>query len=121
MMALSNIFREPRREITETGVGVVAVALGLIVGSPIIFADYFVALWFQQITGGERQGGCPWFMGMMLIPLIIFVLGLVLSMVASVVHALGEATCAALDRHGIRLRPDRRYATTWWSRRKATP
>lgn len=103
-MALSNIFREPRREIIETGVGIAAIVVGLIVGSPIIVADYFAALWLNQITGGEK-GGCPWFLGVILIPLIIFLATLLLSLLAGGIHALGEAACAALDRCGIELRP----------------
>lgn len=47
-MAFSNIFREPRRELTESAVGIVAVAAGL---SVWIAADYHFSLWLEKTCG----------------------------------------------------------------------
>jgi hypothetical protein len=96
-MALSNIGREPRREITESAVGLAAFGL-------FVWADYEFAIWFEGATRGfpvEAAGGCPWPIGMFF--------GLIAAMLAFlalfVTHALGEGICNALQRNGIHLRP----------------
>lgn len=95
-MALSNIFREPRREITESAVG-----LGLF--SAFTFGDYQFALWFEGVTGGH-QDGCPWSVGLLVG--IALVLGS--AIIIAVTHSLGEVTCNALQDRGIHLRPRKR-------------
>ena len=97
-MALSNMLREPRREITETVVGLAA-----IVG--FCFLDYPFAIWFQEATGGLPHGGCPWPLGLFVGAIVlVLVLGL-----AIFVHFVGEEICDALARRGAELRPKQRY------------
>ncbi len=99
-MALSNIFREPRREITES-------AVGLAIFSAAVWADYQFALWFKDATQGmlnEKDPGCPLPLGMFLGVIAAFV-GLV---VLFLTHALGDGICNALQRNGIHLRPRNR-------------
>lgn len=100
-MALSNILREPRREITETAVGLVA-AGGLICF--IIIPDYYFAFWWYEFTGG-KNGGCPWQIGLILGVLFLFCATLMLAGV----HRLGDGICNLLQRRGIHLRPRERY------------
>lgn len=96
-MALSNIFREPRREITETVVGVLAV-------TPLMWTAYAFANWF--VTAVENPP--PY--------VIALVMGAVVSLVALMVvwvtlyltHVVGEVTCGLLENAGLRLRPRRR-------------
>lgn len=107
-MTLSNIFREPRREITES-------AVGLAIFGVAIWADYEFAVWLQDYAGyytganNVTKAECPWPLGMMLgmMGTIALTLGTAIIMVAS--HALGDAVCNALQARGIHLRPKRRY------------
>lgn len=92
-MALSNIFREPRREITES-------VVGLAVGVSAIWADYEFAIWFKEATG-SINGGCPWPLGMLLGAIFAFLL----VMFVFATHALGDGICDALQSRGIHLRP----------------
>jgi hypothetical protein len=101
-MALSNIWKEPRREITETVVGFGAVVAGL--GIPL-YGGYWVARWaagpaapFSQVLG---YGFCLTMAGGL-------VCGMLLSL-AFVIHEVGDEVCTTLEEHGIRLRPKRRY------------
>ncbi len=95
-MALSNIFNEPKREITETVVGLSLIGI-------FVAADYSFALWFQDITGGPERG-VPWWLG--IIAGVSFGIAGVLMMLR--IHTLGERVCDSLQRHGIHLRPKRR-------------
>jgi H+/Cl- antiporter ClcA len=98
-MALSNIFREPRREITETVVGIAVVAV-------LLGADYFAARELQKIPGWSD---CPLLVAMVLIPgAIAMGWGLGLFRLPQIAHAIGEDACEALQRHGIHLRPRNR-------------
>lgn len=99
-MALSNIFNEPRREITESVVGIGIVAV-------LIVSDYPAACWFQEFTGGA-QYGCPWRLGLLLIPVVMVLVVMVSMMALFATHALGDAACDALQRRGIHLRPRNR-------------
>lgn len=97
-MALSNIFREPRREITETVVGVAFVALP-------IGADALFGRWFAYHVA-ERPS--EWF-SMLVIGMLVGMMGLLLTIGAAMfIHLVGEDLCNALDDRGIRLRPVRR-------------
>lgn len=97
-MALSNIFREPRREIVETAVGFAFLALP-------IFADYKFAVWFNHVTTGPTKVGCPWPLGMFL-GLVTLAVSL---LVLFVIHDIGDNVCNAFARRGIYLRPKQRY------------
>ena len=96
-MALSNIFREPRRELTESVVGTVVTGL-------LLWADYHAAHWFYLASGGEGKG-CPWPLGMILLPIVA--LGATCTFLF-IPHVIGEALCDALARRGLELRPKRR-------------
>lgn len=91
-MALNNIFREPRREITETIVG------GVIIGA-CLGGDYLLGRWIADQLGHDL----PVAIGMLLgaIAATLAVLGLFLA------HWLGEDICDRLEDRGIRLRPRR--------------
>ncbi len=87
-MALSNIFREPRREITETAVGIVAIG---------VFISPILATWHWE------ELNFAWLLIIVLVlflPTIFFIIG---------AHAIGEDICDALERRGIHLRPRRRH------------
>lgn len=95
-MALTNVFREPRRELTESAVG-----LGIF--SVYLFLDYQFSIWFQAATI-DGNGGCPWGLGMLI--------GLILTMISILVlfatHEFGDFVCNSLARHGLELRPKNR-------------
>jgi hypothetical protein len=98
-MALSNMLREPRREIIETVVGIMAFSVFLLF-------DTFFARWFQAVTTDSNGGrnGCP-------IP-IAYLLGVLAFMaligIVFFIHFLGEELCDFLDDHGLELRPNPR-------------
>lgn len=102
-MALSNIAQEPRREITESAVGISVVVGGL---AAYMWADYLFAFWMRAKFGDYQMplpvGMFVGFIG----GIIVFVLG-ALFLIAT--HALGEKICNALDDFGWRLRPKVRY------------
>lgn len=80
-MALSNIFKEPRREIIET-------IIGLAVVIPLSYADYCAAVWAQSVTGGDYRG-IPWQLGMPVgLVAVIFII-VALLIVAIAIHAIG--------------------------------
>lgn len=96
-MALSNIFREPRRETTETAVGVAMVAgvCAVVIGAPVCIS------W--AMPGLDFVDGV-----LLLCGLAASLMGLWL--VALAAHSLGEVVCDALQRRGIHLRPRNRPA-----------
>ena len=96
-MALSNIFKEPRREITETVIG--ATVFGV-----YLYGDYAAALWLQGITGGYSDA-IPWPLGMA----FGFCCTVVLFLILIVIHFLGEKICGSLSKFGADPRPRRRY------------
>lgn len=96
-MALSNIFREPRREIIET-------LVGLAVVGPVILADYGFGRWLQTL-----DETVPLVVGMLLGAVVIVLVVCGGGLLAVLTHALGEDICNALERHGHYLRPRRRY------------
>jgi len=97
-MALSNIFNEPRREITESALGTIA-----LVG--ILAVDYILSQGFYLLTGGPH-GGCPVVLGMLVfVPLCmiwLIAIGLYFA------HFLGEQICDFLAAMGLELRPKER-------------
>lgn len=108
-MSLSNIAKEPRREITESIVGVIVTAL---IATPLLYCDYRLSIWFEAITNDDKgHGGCPWLAGMVLLPLAAaigaFAVVFVSMILATLTHEVGERVCQLLDDFGIRLRPRR--------------
>lgn len=91
-MALSNIFREPRREITETLVGIVAAIVFMVL--PCYFGS-----WLSHFKDGP-----PLLLGAMLgLALEGFVVGMFFF-----IHFIGEEVCDWLDDRGLALRPRNR-------------
>lgn len=100
-MALSNIFREPRREIIETVVGAVVFVTG---GTIAIGADYLLATW---ICNGDlpKDHIAGMALSMVVIgPALFFAFWGVLHFI----HQIGEKACAFLDARGHQLRPRQR-------------
>ena len=103
-MALSNILREPRREITESAVGITAMVA--VLGIPI-WLDYQFALWLQEV-----DHGCPLPLGMfagvlcLIGAVLLFLFGWLM---LHVTHEIGDSICTAFQRRGIHLRPRQRY------------
>ncbi len=94
-MALSNIFREPRREITES-------VVGLAIFGVVVWGDYIFARWCQT-----------WDDSSLLFWMFMGALGAMTSVTAAIVvlfatHVLGDFICSVLEDSGIRLRPRRR-------------
>ena len=98
-MALSNILKEPRREITEQLVGTLVIfALPV---ADAIFAHYAprpsdYTFWDMMGTG-------------LCLGIILALGAAAVTIVAKIVHAIGEETCNALEAYGVHLRPRRRY------------
>lgn len=95
-MALSNIFNEPRREITET-------AVGLTICAPFVVLDYYLSVYWQS-----HDRDTVWF-GLYLLIVGMGLIGgaAVLALLTVVAHALGERLCNVLQDRGIHLRPRR--------------
>lgn len=94
-MALSNILREPRREITETIVGIVIFAV-------FVYLDSLFAHWLNTFT---VYNPCPIPLGYLLGVLVTIIVALL----TVLIHAVGEKTCNALARNGLELRPKQRH------------
>lgn len=97
-MALSNIFREPRRELTEQAFGVVAVG-------GAIGCDMGVASLLLRLVTGKFTADIPNF-GMAMV-VAFFVMG-GLYFLLDLVHEIGEAVCGAMARNGLDPRPRNR-------------
>lgn len=107
-MALSNIFREPRREITETVIGLILLALALLL-------DYWGALKIKVLFP-QKFGSDPMWFDMLLLVIMTFT-GLALAAILIIgvpilVHTIGENICNALADRGIELRPRQRYSSS---------
>jgi hypothetical protein len=101
IMALSNIRREPRREITES-------LIGIVVGGLFLGIDYCFSVWFYGVTGGDAYKGAPIVpiaIGMLILPLGLSFLVLVWMVFAYGTHALGEIVCEKLAAHNLDPRP----------------
>ena len=107
-MALSNILIEPRREFTETGMGITAFILFLI--PPVIIQGYFPMY-------GNSPGDMPYLIGLLLWSLIYLAtiaIGSFLGYITLIlIHTVGEITCNLLEGIGIHLRPRQRYRRNW--------
>lgn len=97
-MSLSNIFNEPRRETTET-------AIGLLIFSPLAVSDYFIARALSTLDTTT-----PFFILRLIVaPACIAGAVLFVIMLSLFIHFLGEETCNTLqNRFNIHLRPRRR-------------
>lgn len=103
-MALSNIFNEPRREITETVVGFLvffSVGVGVHLG----------AVWWRahELEKGGVISGEEFALMHVYVFLGLGVAMLVLPFVLVLIHTVGEGLCDWLGRRGLELRPKERY------------
>lgn len=97
-MALSNIFREPRREIIESVVGFV----GVVGGAGLLFlAIHLTALFLINCKAFPIQSStaAAHFFA------VFILIGVVLLLFFT--HFVGEEICDALRRRGVELRPRR--------------
>ncbi len=103
-MALSNIFREPRREITESVVGMIVVAA-------LIFADYRFGMWLQNYLNAHSglSPGC--WNGFFIVGMIfgVFAIFAACQVLFIFPHWVGEVACDLLANLGADPRPKRRY------------
>lgn len=97
-MALSNIFKEPRREITES-------LVGILTGVSAIFGWYFGAVMLQHYLRLEDGSKVP-FVSCLTGVALLFVLFLV---VVYLTHWLGEVVCDWLEDRNLDPRPKQRY------------
>lgn len=96
-MALSNILKEPRREITETVFGAAPVGI-------FVVADYWFASWLCR--GSSTYGyGRDMFVCLVLgvVVTVAFCLGII------AIHAIGDGICNILGKNGMDPRPTKRY------------
>lgn len=99
-MALSNLFKEPRREITET-------LVGLFLLIPVFWVTHQIS---RAMLADLPH--TPTFIDLLLTHLLggFFTMAGTAALVAAAfgVHALGEQVCNWLDEHGLRLRSKER-------------
>jgi integral membrane sensor domain MASE1 len=99
-MALSNIRKEPRRELTEQLVGVIVLAA-------LIIPDYWLASWVRDYdTHADKP---PVIVYMFMSVVVLAAVGFILWGAMVVIHIFGEELCNSLARRGIELRPKQRY------------
>lgn len=98
-MALSNILREPRREITES-------LVGLTVFGAAVWADYAFDAWFRDLDPPKTSQEA--ILGITLGMIVGVLLAAIVTFVLIVTHALGTAICNALEKRGVHLRPRQR-------------
>ena len=102
-MALSNIGKEPIREINETLVGLAAAIV-------LIALDVMVTYW---IMGKYDEGanlppyGVSFALLLVWVPAAVVLMGGLVSLLINGIHSLGESICNTLQAHGIHLRPVR--------------
>jgi len=95
-VALSNILREPRREITESVAGIAIFIIP-------VWLDYHFAVWLYAATGGNNRA-LPVPIGMIAgVFVVAAILGLLLF-----THFVGEEICDFLADRGLELRPRNR-------------
>jgi len=100
-MALSNIVKEPRREIIETLVGIIA-------SVPLLVLNYYVAnaMYYGSLHDKDPM---PWLLAFFFCaPLCIFIAAASIVAACIGVHTLGENICRELQERGIHLRPKQR-------------
>ena len=103
-MTISNIRREPRREITESlvGIGVFAVLSAI---------DFGLAVWghADDPSHSTLEWACMWFFALAFLAVVVAIALLVVKVFLLATHAIGESVCNSLETRGIRLRPRQRY------------
>lgn len=92
-MALTNIFNEPRREITETAVGIAVTSI------PVAL-DYEVASWLMKTYPDDFI----WF-GALAAGAGIIIAGWVGLLI---IHEIGDVACCLFEGIGVQMRPKRR-------------
>jgi hypothetical protein len=102
-MALSNIFREPRREITESAIGISAFVL--IVIGPLAIA------WHSANAVAATDPHTPFLLIFVFVIIIELIVVVVVAGLTLLTHAIGEGVCNALARRGVELRPKVRRQT----------
>lgn len=100
-MALSNIFREPRREITET-------LIGMTLFGGFLILDHLFANWFYAYMV-SNPSDCPLAVCYFVLPFGLLVTSVILYVMAKLIHWVGEEVCDWLDDYGFDPRPKRRY------------
>lgn len=110
-MALSNIGREPRREITESLVGLVSIPASAWVLVSLWLAG---ATWNPYHTEAGHLDAVPyplWVTAWLCLTLVGGVLAFCIGrLFLMMTHGIGEGACNALASHGIELRPRRPIA-----------
>lgn len=102
-MALSNIFREPRREITESVVGIVAVGTTIALA---FYIDNLFARWFASQMRHPDSG--DWYFGMFIGFIGMIAALFIGSGLLVITHEIGDSLCDALEAWGIQMRPRNR-------------
>lgn len=97
-MALSNIWREPRRELTESVVGVGVMGA-------FFYGDYWLAVWLNSQDPKHAGILCWMLVGAGILALAVLIAGSLILFT----HFIGEEICNSLAKRGIELRPQRRY------------
>lgn len=97
-MALSNIFNEPRREITETVIGISAFSL-------FALYDWWFAFWFHKVSANEDGSGACSIEKSFLLGIIVAVVFVIL---LYVIHWIGESICNGLAKLNRDPRPKQR-------------
>lgn len=100
-MALSNIFKEPRREITESAIGIL-VALGSIAITAV--AVYYTGVFMHYVAPKSQLEDCVALAIIVLPTCVLGILGLALA-----THSIGESVCASLAKRNLDPRPRQRY------------
>ena len=95
-MALSNVLREPRRELIEQGLGVLVIA-------GFIGLDYFGALQIYRLIDGANSGDFAFALFLATLAIPIGFLSLL------VIHLIGEIICDLMADRGYDPRPTNRY------------
>ncbi len=100
-MALSNIFKEPRREITESAIGILA-AVGSIAVTSV--AVYYTGVFVHHFSPQTPLASCVGTAIFLLPATVVALIGL-----AVATHAIGESVCASLAKRNLDPRPKQRY------------
>lgn len=99
-MAWSNVKREPRREITEQVLGVIA-AVAFFVG------DYYAVCWLKIYRPDLIANGADFVFAAFMLPMTVMIGSVVCWLAWHATHALGEWVCDLLG--PLDPRPRRRY------------
>lgn len=98
-MALTNMLREPKRELIEQGYGLIAVGC-------FVAVDFALAAAVARLVDGTVHVPVSEFLCCAFISLFVIAAAVVLLLI---VHSVGEAICNAMARHGNDPRPRDRY------------